>query len=131
MLVSPRAGVGGVDCEQADAVAVGLPAQAVAEHRRRDTGHRSAVAFAALPSAHSFAARGAGIGKVKVFHGDGRDVVPLGVVEEPGDRVPDLSISTAERSREVEVNAVWRADWVAVLIEASHGEVSVVEVHPH
>jgi hypothetical protein len=34
VLVSPRAGVGGVDREQADAVPAGLRGKAVAEHRR-------------------------------------------------------------------------------------------------
>jgi len=81
MLITPRTRVGGIDRQQSDTVAVGLPAQATAEHRGRDPGDGSAEAFAARSSAHRFPAVGAGVGEVKVFHRDGVDAVAGGVVE--------------------------------------------------
>jgi hypothetical protein len=94
VLISPRAGVGGVDRVQADAVPAGLRGHPVAEHRGRDAGHRPAEAFAARSSPHRFPADGAGVGEIEVFNGDGRDAVPRGVADDPGDRMPDLGIPT-------------------------------------
>lgn len=81
-------------------------------------GHRSAETLAAGPSAHSFSAHGAGVGEVEVFHGNGRDVVPIWVVEEPGDCMPDLSASTVSAARKIHVEALWTAEWVAMLVRA-------------
>jgi hypothetical protein len=131
MLLTPCAGVGGVDREQADAVAVGPPGQAVTKYRRRDTGHCSAEAFAARSSAHRFPTRGAGVSEVEVLHRHVVDAVAAGVVHEPGDRVPNLRIPTRRTSREVDLDALGPADWVAVPIQAAHGEVAVVEIHTH
>ena len=73
---------------------MGLPGQTVAEHRRRNTGHRLAEAFTARSASHRFPADGAGVGEVEILHRDGVDTVPSGVVEKPGDCVADLGIPT-------------------------------------
>ena len=110
-------------------MSVGLRGQPVAENGGRDTGHRFTEAFAALSSSHCLAAHGAGVGEVEVLNNDGVDAVAQGVVDEPGDRVPDLGIAAGAGAGKVEVDARWCTDRVPVRVESSHGKVSVVEVH--
>jgi hypothetical protein len=74
-------------------MAVGLGGQPVAEHRRRETGHRLAEAFPAPAAAHRFAPGAAGVGEVEVLDGNRGDAMPAGVVDEAGDRVPHLGIT--------------------------------------
>jgi len=58
-------------------------------------------------------------------------VVPQRVVDELGDRVPDLGIAAGCGAGKVDVDALGSADRVAMGVEASDSEVPVVEVHPH
>jgi len=119
VLIPPHAGVGGIDREQAHAVSVGLGGEPVAEHRRRDTGHRLAKASTALASAHGFATRGAGIGEIEILHSNSVDTVTAGVTNESGDRMSDLGIPAGRRPRQVNVDALGSADRIAMLIEAA------------
>ncbi len=75
-------------------MAVGLRCEAVAKYRGRETRHRFTEASTAASSAQRFPACGAGVGEVEVLHRDGGDVVAQGVVDEPGDRMPNLGIPT-------------------------------------
>ena len=123
MLITPCAGVGGVNGVQRDAMFVGLGGKPVAKHRGWDSGNRSTEPFAAAPTSHGFAASVASVGEVEVLHRDSSDVVLLGVVDESGNRMPDQGIAAIRRPRQVQVDALGLADRVAVWIEAPHGEV--------
>ena len=90
--ITPDTGIGGIDREQFDTGSVGLGGQPAAEYCGGDPGHGSTEPFPTPAAAHGFAPGGAGISEVEVFHGDGVDVVALGVADQAGDRVADLGI---------------------------------------
>ena len=51
-------------------------------------------------------------------------------MDELGDRVADLGVPTRRRTRQIDVDTFWTADRVAMGIEASQREMTVVEIHP-
>ncbi|MQY12080.1 hypothetical protein SRB5_22090 [Streptomyces sp. RB5] len=69
-------------------------------------------------------------GEVQVLDRD-RQVVPVGPVQEPGQRVADLCVAVCGRAGEVVGEAAGFADGVAVRVEAPGGKVVGVGVHPH
>src|SRR5208337_4841653 len=50
------------------------------------------------------------------------------VVNQPGNRMPDLGISTCRPPGQVDVDTCGRADRVAVLVEAAQRQMAVVEI---
>src|ERR1051326_8415216 len=87
--------------------------------------------FATPTTAHRLPADLAGVGEVQVLHCDGGDVVPARVVDQAGDGVADLGIPVGTRAGQLEFDSCRLADRVAVLVEALHREVAVVEVNRH
>ena len=45
--------------------------------------------------------------------------------------MPHLGIATGRRPRKIEVDALWPPDWIAMRIQAPHGQVSLVDIHTH
>jgi hypothetical protein len=70
MLGTPAAGVGRVDTDDRDPTASGHADQPDAETAGGDPGHGAAQPFAAGAATQGFAAGGARIGEVQVFHHD-------------------------------------------------------------
>jgi type IV pilus biogenesis protein CpaD/CtpE len=118
VLLTPGAGVGGIDRQKTNAVSAGLRGQPVAKYRSRDSGHGLAEAFTARTATHRLPTHLAGVGEVEVFYGDSRDVVAPGVADQLGYGVADLDIPPRRRTGEVDVDALRSADGVAVGVEA-------------
>jgi hypothetical protein len=91
--VAPNAAVRGVHREQLNTCAGGHAGKTPAEHGGGEPGHGAAEAFPACAAAHGFSASAAGISEVQVLHGDGVDVMPLGVVDQSGDRVAEVGVT--------------------------------------
>ena len=86
---------------------VSLGGQPVAEHRRRQAGHRVAEAFTAPAATHRLPSGAAGVGEVEVLDGDRGDAMPAGVVDEAGDRVPHLGIPPRRGAGEQGYHQLW------------------------
>src|SRR3954469_719690 len=126
VLGAPAAGVGGVDRDDGDVLLGGHRHQPGFELRGGEAGDEAAEALVAAV----LLAAGA-VAEVEVLDGDrGRPAAP-GVVQEPGQGVPDLRVPVLGGAGEVVEEALRLADRVAVHIQLPGGEVVVIHVHPH
>jgi hypothetical protein len=109
VLGAPAAGVGGVDRDDGDVLFGGHRRQPGFESGGGEAGDEAAEAFVAAV----LLAAGA-VGEVEVLDGDRARAAALGVVQQPGQGVPDLRVPMLGGAGQVVEVALGFADRVAV-----------------